>query len=346
VTSSVAAARAGVHTTVAAIDERPGDRDAVHRLRAEQIDVVRFALGRPRRAAGRWAISWALAGHLFRSRFDVVHAHGAWTFTTAVALVLAKLRRRVAVLTPHESLTDFDIAKARPVERVVKRLLRRLYLNAFDAVVFASRLEERASAHAGTRTRTLVIPHGLERRAPVAAPRRANGLRVGYLGRLDPKKNVDLLIRALPAGATLRVAGDGPPTLRTDLERTAESTPEVRVEWLGFVRGDGKDSFLASVDVLALPSAFEGFGLAAAEALCAGVPVVVSRTTGIAPIVEQYGCGAVVDASEESLRAAFSDPTRFDRDRERAVLAAQHEFGLEPHGRRLAALYRDLVGSR
>ena len=65
----------------------------------------------PSRSA-RWGVSFALARWLLMNarRFDLVHAHGAWTFTSFTALLVAKATRRPAVLTTHESLTDFDIS--------------------------------------------------------------------------------------------------------------------------------------------------------------------------------------------------------------------------------------------
>lgn len=328
-------------------------------LRANGSGVHIFGEPRILGAYGpRWGISPALAAWLLRRarRFDVVHAHAAWTFSTVAALVCAKLFRRVAILTPHESLTDFDQEKSGPLHRAVKRLLRWIFLRAFDAVVVASTLE-RDDMSAG-RAPVFVVPHAVAEIEPT--PRSGppiRDLRVGYLGRLDPKKNVEVLIDAmalLPDSVTLHIAGDGPTEYREVLaERAASRGVARRVTWLGFVDDRAKARFLASVDVVAMPSAFECFGVAAAEALCAGVPVLVSPNVGIAGVVEQYGCGGVVAATggdfARALENLMNDREGLRRQAEGAGSAAAAEFSLDRHGQRLIAVYRTVVrahGSR
>ena len=107
---------------------------------------------RPTKLAGRhgvrWGISQSLTLWLLRNagRFDVVHVHGAWTFTTLAGLAAARFHRRVAVLSSHESLTDFDRSLSGPVGRVVKRVLRKAYLSAFDCIVVAQSLSSATAA--------------------------------------------------------------------------------------------------------------------------------------------------------------------------------------------------------
>lgn len=84
-----------------------------------------------------------------------------------------------------------------------------------------------------------------------------------------------------------------------------------RVPWQGFV--NDRNVFLASLDVLIMPSECEGFGMVAAEAMAHGVPVIVPRQSGIAPLVEQSGGGIVVERPDperihEALGVLAGDP--------------------------------------
>ena len=79
-----------------------------------------------------------------------------------------------------------------------------------------------------------------------------------------------------------------------------------RVKWLGFLDEAGKERFFQDIDLLAMPSAFESFGMAAAEAVTAGRPVLVSDGTGISEVVRNFGCGWVVNGTEPSLRAGLA----------------------------------------
>lgn len=359
--SCLAAQRAGVATTlVFPVDTRSHDSSCaedVARLAREGVEIRSFPLARRRpKRSRRSGVSLPLARWLLREgrRFDVVHAHGAWAFPTLVCLLAAKAGRRRVVLSPHEGLTDFDIAKSRWPARAAKRLLRAVYLRAFDLVVTASALELQASRAGRARARCVVVPHPVEAREPRAGkPGRPNGcLRLGYLGRLDPKKNLDVLIGALaqlPPEVELLVAGGGPGELRrslVDLSR-ARGVGD-RIEWLGFLDGTAKHAFFRSIDLLAMPSAFEGFGVAAAEALAAGVPVLVSTRAGIADVVERYGCGFVSPPSAEPLAAVVAslleEPQLLRDAAARTRTAAEEELSLAAHGRRLRREYLRLAG--
>lgn len=359
INSTVAAHRTGAHTTVVfAADEafQEQTRALAAKLEREGIAVESFPFSRLFAArARRWAISFPMIVRVLRStaRFDVVHAHGAWTFTALAGLVAARVSRRSAVLSTHEALTEFDIAKSSPVLRVVKRLLRRLYVRTFDLIVVSSGLEARDSLPGGSGGRILVAPHPVEALSGLtdlrASPAR-HGLRVGYLGRFDRKKNLDVLIHALagcPESVTLRVAGAG--ALEQELRILAQSLEVAsRIQWVGFIGADEKPGFFTLVDVLVMPSAYECFGMAAAEAMAHSVPVIVSESTGIAEIVRRTDSGLIVRPEPDALRIALAslldDPTRLRALATNALKAATEELSLAVHGQRLAAAYRRLLG--
>ncbi len=356
VASCIAAQRAGVPTTV--LFPAAPDAPAAERLRREGAEVLTFPLDTvfPRRAR-RLGVSPALARWLARDagRFDLVHAHGAWTFTTAASLLAGRARGIATVLTPHETLTGFDVDRSPPAKRAVKRLLRAAYLRGFDLVVFASELERADSCDGRRQGRFAVIRHPVERPpAADAEPRVEGELRLGFLGRLDPKKNLDLLVRVLaglPERVRLIVAGNGPPAAGAALRRlAAEYGVAGRVEWLGFLHEREKPGFFRAVDLLVLPSAYECFGMAAAEALAAGVPVLVSPQTGIAEVVRDHACGFVVPASTGELLSALAElverPSLLRDRAARCGAAAAAELSLEAHGARLRCEYEGLLAGR
>jgi glycosyltransferase involved in cell wall biosynthesis len=356
VNTAIAVGRAG-NRNVFAFSFDSGDlpkvESAVHDLRVEGVKVIGFPVTRAFGSfARRWGISLPLARWLTRAGkdFDVIHAHGAWTFGAVAGLTIARIYRRTAVLSPHESLTDFDVQKSPPAKRLLKRLLRRLYLRVFDVVITASLLEQGDTARKSSK-RVVVVSHALGEEkmdSHARSSRRPGELRIGFLGRFDPKKNIELLIEAVgasPDAVTLWLAGDGPAVYRRELERLAqEEGAAPRVEWLGFIESDAKQSFLASIDLLAMPSDYESFGVAAAEALTAGVPVLVSPRTGVAKIVRSYRCGAVVPTDAERIRASvlgiLENPDILEEWGSRAAAAAQREFSIERHGMSISRAYR------
>jgi glycosyltransferase involved in cell wall biosynthesis len=349
--TSLALRSRGVLNSFAYVDGPEGGSAAnAASLSAAGIEIHRFPTGRASGSRGiRWGISVRLAVWLLRNshRFDVLHMHGAWTFSTVAGLVAARLRRRVAVLSSHESLTDFDRKKSGPFQAGLKQLLRWIFVRSFNVVVVASTLEQRDMRDLEG-LHSVVVPHAVVSVSGVTRNEaNGNGLRVGFLGRLDPKKNLELLIDALgslPGHVTLHVAGDGPPAYRASLVSRARSRGvDMRIRWLGFVGQQSKRAFLESIDVLAMPSAFEGFGMAAAEAIAARVPVIVSSRTGIAPLVERHGCGSVVEPDVRSLGGELKRVSFFREDARRATGHALGEISSEAHGARLSQLYEDLL---
>ena len=362
VSSCIAAQRAGVTNCVAFPADGGEAPPAAARLRGEGIEVRTFRLARifPARSR-RLGLSPALATWLAREagRFDVIHAHGAWTFTTLTSLLAGKAHGCATVLSTHETLTDFDIARSGLAARAAKRVLRQLYLRSFDLVVLSSLLELRDSRPGTARARSAVLHHPIDGangalRPSPAQPGSDGGLRLGFLGRFDPKKNLDVLIRAvasLPPAVTLRVAGDGEPALRASLRRLAAETDAAdRIEWLGFLGEAEKPIFFGSIDLLVMPSAYECFGLGAAEALAAGLPVIVSPRTGVAEVVEAYDCGLVVPPTVGELSRALvsllEQPAHLRELAARAPVAVERELSPAVHGERLRHEYERLVTAR
>nr|BFF16234.1 glycosyltransferase family 4 protein [Microbacterium flavescens] len=158
--------------------------------------------------------------------------------------------------------------------------------------------------------------HGLFGGAPVAYshPRITNAGRVverrpdeamsrnsviGYLGRLGPEKGVEIMLAAAEeADVTVRVAGAGQDSYRDELSR--------RFPGADFVGHVDANEFLASVDVLVVPSVWEEpFGRVAAEAAALGVPLIISNRGGLAESAESHGGRFVLIDPED--RGALAD---------------------------------------
>jgi glycosyltransferase involved in cell wall biosynthesis len=145
---------------------------------------------------------------------------------------------------------------------------------------------------------------------------------------------------------SVKIAGTGPKPLVDALRDLAEHLGIAsRVSWLGFIDSSRKSSFFADIDVVVMPSTYECFGLAAAEAICAGVPAVVSSRSGIARVVAEYEAGLVIEPTVGSLRRALEslrDPSLLRNLARNAGLAAR-EFDIDRHGVRLWEHYTRLT---
>jgi glycosyltransferase involved in cell wall biosynthesis len=146
-----------------------------------------------------------------------------------------------------------------------------------------------------------------------------------FMGTLEPRKNVDGLLRGYKA---LLSAAPGAPPLWLAGGATAAATPWLReiqqpplagrVEHLGYIAADRRYDLYARASMLVLPSHLEGFGIPVLEAMTAGVPVVVS-SRGALPEVAG-GAGQVVEPGDaEGLAMAMQ---RYLKDPAFAAAAA------------------------
>ncbi len=344
-------------STVSDGDE-PRVAPALARLEANRIEVKMFPRLKWLKKGEAWGVSPRLALWMLRNlkSFEVVHLQYVWCMSSICGAVLARVYGIPLVITPHESLTDYDIdvASRSRIKRRFKLALKQLYLRTADRLVFMSELE-RQDTGSGT-TPVCLISHAVQEQVVPAEPPEQSPtdhpLRIAFIGRNIPKKGIDLIVRAMGRNRernwTLSIAG--PPGTddfiaeMRDLVEGLELTGQV--SWLGFL--DDRKKLFEGCDVLAMPSAYEGFGMVAAEALCCGVPVIVPRLSGVAEVVSEFDAGIVmpeasVDCLESALRIMDDDPARRRAFGERGLLAANSRLTYKAYASSTADLYASLL---
>ncbi|HDS1158333.1 TPA: glycosyltransferase family 4 protein [Stenotrophomonas maltophilia] len=174
--------------------------------------------------------------------------------------------------------------------------------------------------------------------------RQSRALKLGFIGRLDPSKGVELLIDVaarLPDVIVL-IAGDG----RRDYVEKLKSIAPGNVVFLG--RTEPAELF-ACIDPLVVPSVWaEPLGRVVLEAYAYGMPVLASRLGGLTDVVEDGVSGWYFDvASPESLESAIRQIQRADIEAMRvACLARSAEFSLQAIAERYLSVYQDAVQVR
>ncbi|MFT4571097.1 MAG: glycosyltransferase involved in cell wall biosynthesis [Hyphomicrobiaceae bacterium] len=108
---------------------------------------------------------------------------------------------------------------------------------------------------------------------------------VGYLGTIQPRKNVEALVAGFLAVAgpdwTLLLAG----RIRPGYRPAFLDQPDPRVRYLGVLDDDMVRLFLSSLDIMVSPSSYEGFGLTLVEAMAAGTPVIAVNASAVPEVV-------------------------------------------------------------
>ena len=271
-----------------------------------------------RRVSARYAA--ALRTFIRRGAYDVVHAH---IYASEVAAALATIRSPAELV-----LTEHTEAPWRG--RTARLTSRWVYGRAAMIIAVSQAIRSRlVSDYAVPECRVqCLLPVG--RPADLPGPSQDPALEpparsvIGFVGRLEASKGVDVLLRALPGvlrerpDVRLVVVGTGAEEPR--LQGLAEQLGiDAAVRFVGF-RDDAR-ALLTRFDLLVVPSRTDGSPLVVHEALEAGVPVIGSAVGGIVDRLAGGAAGVLVPAGDvdeltAAILALLADPAR------RAQLAA------------------------
>jgi len=301
--------------------------------------------------------------------FDLVHVHGLWRYPQWVATRLAQRLSIPYIISPHGMCEPFEMARKAWKKKVYFNLVERHTLRAAAAIHAITNAEKDDCEQLEICKHVRVIPNGVDIYPPLS-----NHLMESYLphelalvpshnpvllfmGRLHPKKGLDLLIPAFARvlqhhpEAWLVLAGPNPVGYQEALIKLAHSFQvQDRVLFPGMVTNLYKRSLLQRADLFALPSYSEGFSVAVLEALAAAKPVVISQHCYFNEVLSA-GCGRVVDNDVSQLAQALSDlldldcPTRAivgQRGRE----LVEQEYTWPSIARQMGDLYHSVTKTR
>lgn len=245
------------------------------------------------RQGGHRSLWSALAEH------DLVHVHGARTPIAAFAALLAVVRGKPLVYTPH-CYYDTGSRWRRLLKRLWDCTVERLMVRAASAVVLLHKGWEADLDRRGLQpTRILIIPNCIDdhRQPAVASPVPLEGApALLSIGRLDPVKRLDDVIAALKtpplAQAILHIVGQGSDRPRLEA-LTAQWGLSSRVRFHGWQDDAVTQQMMAGCKTMVLASEREGMPTVILEALLAGVPIVCSDIEGCRAITDAVGWNGV-----------------------------------------------------
>ena len=349
------------------VDVATTDRDGAARLdvpldRVVEQDGVnyRYFATVP---SGEWKFSWTLARWLRShvSRYDLVHVHGLFSFSTIPACRTARAVGVPYVLRPLGMLAEASLSFRAWKKWPYYALVEHAHLQHASAIHVTSPNEEHAVRSRGFGAQARLVPLGVDMIAPrhlVELRDSRRPVRVLYLGRLHPIKQLPWLLQSFAklVGRTtnaveLVLAGGGEESHRLELEQLVTRlglTPHVR--FTGALGQAEARLQLQDADLFVLPSRTENFGLAAAEALAAGLPVIVSDQVGLASDVSAMRAGRVVESGSPALVDALYDLVSSAELRSSMSLnarrLAEEQYSWSRSAETLVALYEELQHQR
>ena len=237
----------------------------------------------------RYAMVAAQVAKDLEGQFDVIHAHDWLTYFAGIAA------KRVSgkPLVVHMHATEFD----RSGENINTQTyaIERAGMHAADRVIAVSNLTRNIVINRyGVPAERVVAVHNAVRFTDKGAPLPERGVKdkiVTFLGRITFQKGPDYFVEA--AAKVLKrcpnvrfvMAGSGD-MMNHVIRRVARLGIADRFHFTGFLRGDDVNKMFQLSDVFVMPSVSEPFGIAPLEAMRENVPVIISKQSGVAEVLD------------------------------------------------------------
>jgi glycosyltransferase involved in cell wall biosynthesis len=266
-------------------------------------------------------------------QFDLVHFYGLYDLLGPAVSYFCRRQGIPYVIEPMGMYRPID--RSLRMKRVWHRSLGDSYWSHAAQIIATSEMEQQELLADGVPAGKLVVRYnGIDRATFTSQPARgafrakwgiapAEPLLL-FLGRLIPRKGADILMdafaQACPREGRLAIAGpEGEPGYLAQLtKRAADAGVASRVIFTGALYDDAKAEVMADSDIFVLPSRYENFANSAAEAIAAGVPVIITGACGIRTLID--GRAGLVIAPEPqaltiAIRALLSDRSLYEKFR-------------------------------
>ena len=335
------------------------------RIEFEGVPVIFFPRYSPsQRAIAEFAISWSHTRWLQRHLrdYDLLEINSLFSYVCTAAGWVARSQKRPYVMTPHGHFAHWVISQGRTKKTVYNLLFEQANLNQATAIHCTTTTEAQNVRDFGVAAPTFTVPLGVE--MPPLMPEARDRLRERYgipadrpiilfLSRFHPKKRPDFLLEVLSQLKThqefhLLLAGAG------DADYTDFMMAQIKALGMGdrttlpgFLSGEDKALALRGSDLFVLPSYGENFGIAVAEAMVAGLPVVITPEVEIAAdlIAEQAGLvvAGTQDAWVEAIQMLLTSPEQRHHLGQNGQRLAQTRYNWQTVGQQLAEAYQTLL---
>ena len=284
---------------------------------------------------------WRIRRVLERERFDLVHIHEPMTPTPGPATMALA---RCPIVTTHHASGELSWLKlAKPAWGFL-----------LDRVDYRIAVSEpaRESAARYSPGDYEVIPNGVL--VPDEADAAGREERVVFVGRHEPRKGLQVLLRAWPevrrrTGARLRLIGADPLAVRLLFARLR--VPSEGIDVLGFLSQAELTAELLAAKTLVAPSlGGESFGMVLTRAFACATPVVASDISGYRGVMEPEA-GLLVPPGDpaalaDAIATLLADESRREQLGRAARAIAQERYSWDRIARQLAEIYEALAGSR
>jgi glycosyltransferase involved in cell wall biosynthesis len=254
---------------------------------------------------------------------DIVTLHSLYSFPVLAGYLLAKLHRKPYVISPHGVLAPFQRKVSVRKKWIYNKLFADRILRHASVIFYSAEREREEAAPLRLRPPSVLVPDGFNSDEFAILPEKGSfrkrflsghkGPLVLFLARLNAKKGLDLLIKAMRIVVAerpdVRLAIVGPSEPASFNAQVSQWVKENGIESHTVLTGKADEVMriqaFADADVYVLPSQAENFGFTIFEAMACGIPVVVSETVSLAAEFVGSGAGLALPRKPEAFAAAI-----------------------------------------
>ncbi|GAB6869540.1 glycosyltransferase [Bacteroides rodentium] len=238
---------------------------------------------------------------------DIYHIHGTWMYHGLAVSRYAHKTGRTYVVSPRGMLYPQALAHHALLKKVMMEFYQKDVFSEAACIQATCKEEMEHYRALGFKNPVAVLPNPIDINEIIDREIPNKPIyKVGYLGRLHPRKRVERLIYAFSElreelkDCHLMIIGGGDEIYRAFLEAEVKRLDVKNVEFTGFLTGKEKDDAITGLSLLVVPSDFENFGNIVTEALVRGVPVIASKGMPWQEL-EECHCGWWIDNDQNSI---------------------------------------------
>ena len=253
---------------------------------------------------------------------DILHVNSLWTMPCIYPGWAVRGKPSRLVVSPHGTLSGWALNYSRWKKRVFWALLQGRAVRDASCFHATAEIEYADIRAAGLQAQPVcIIPNGVDVPEPKPKPTTARRVLL-YLGRIHPKKGLDVLLQAWAAVAErfpeweLRIVGPDNVGYLKKMQLLAGELRLKRVNFYGPLFGEAKLAAYREAELFVLPTHSENFGMTVAESLAAGTAAIVSKGAPWSGL-EEHDAGWWIDMGLDPLVASLEDA--MSRSREELV---------------------------
>jgi glycosyltransferase involved in cell wall biosynthesis len=312
-----------------------------------------------------YKFSWIMTKWLFKNiyNYDIVHTNAIFSYPVIAAHWACQFHKVPYVATPHGMMESWALSYKAWKKKFYFQFLEKPALETAKGMQMTASTEAININTLGLKTPLFCVPNGIHAEDFASLPNpeifydkfpeTQNKTLIIFLGRIDPKKGLDLLAPAFAKAyqkfpdTHLIVAGpDNTGFLSTAESYFMETGCRDAVTFTGMLTGSIKYAALAAAKIYVAPSYSEGFSMSVLEGMAAGLPCVI--TTGCNfPEAAEAQVASVVDINTDSIANALIQLLKDDQEAkemgDRARQFIMENYTWDQVAQKMISVYEDII---